>query len=106
MTFAHISYTVLAISCALKSPPRRSATIANTTNNGASDCSAFAYAHAVLAGSCALMSPTRRSVTLANILSNSASDCTALACAHAVLANPCAAELAHAPHRNPRQHHK
>ena len=39
---------MLAISCALKSPPRRSATIANTTSNGAFDCSAFAYAHAVL----------------------------------------------------------
>ena len=60
------AHAVLARSCGLNSPERRSAALANATKSAATCWAAVANAHAELARAYGLISPQRRSAALAN----------------------------------------
>ena len=64
------AHAVLASSCAMNAPRRRSTALANVRTSAASIYVAPANAHAVLASSCAMNLPMRRFADLDTVSSN------------------------------------
>ena len=85
-----IGHAVLARSCAVNAPRRRSTYIANAAKSTPSVWATVENTHAVLASYCAENAPRRRCTAIANAAKNIASAKIAVPKVHAVFARFCA----------------